>query len=90
MNREKREEIEALKNIYIKFNKSIDVIAKEFVEELKSGCKTYENMNNKLNGFEKDIIYSNNSQENRVFISYIKNLINREMNDLQITNRSKN
>lgn len=84
-----REEIESLKNIYIKFNKNIDMIAKEFIEELKVGCITYENVKKKLDKFEKDIMYSNNDPLGIVMFAYVRVLINKEMNDLHITNRSK-
>lgn len=84
----KRKEIEGLKNIYRKFNKNIDIIAKEFIEELKVGCITYENVKNKLDKFEKDIMYSNNTQEDKTIITYIRKLIDKEMNDLHIANRS--
>ena len=84
-----REEIESLKNIYIKFNKNIDMIAKEFIEELKIGCITYENVKKKLDKFEKDIMYSNNYLLDKVMFAYVRVLIDKEMNDLHITNRSK-
>lgn len=76
--------------IFNKFSKALDETAKEFINELKNNCKTYSDINEKLRLFEKEINY--NCREiyiNIAFISHVKDLLEKEKNDLPLTSHSK-
>jgi len=83
-----------LKDIFDKYNKAIDQVSKEFIEELKCDSKTYGQVYIDLNLFEKEINYNSLKSLECKFItigyfSYIKKLLEKEKNDLLLTNRSE-
>ncbi|MPM10412.1 hypothetical protein SDC9_56744 [bioreactor metagenome] len=82
--------MEELKTIFNKYSECIDTVSKEFMEELKKGCKTYREVYSKLNRIEKEISwnYGNEKYIGLVFITYVKGLLDREMSDSPLTNRS--
>ena len=82
--------MEALKTIFNKYSECIDPVSKEFIEELKKDCKTYREVYRKLNRFEKEISWNHDNEKyaSMVFVAYVKSLLDREMNDSPLTNRS--
>lgn len=73
-----------LKEIYSKYTANMDQISKEFIQELKKGSKTYREVSNKLNSFEKELLWNNGKHVDKEFISHIIVLLEKEMNDSPI------
>ncbi|MFQ9979585.1 hypothetical protein [Clostridium cadaveris] len=73
-----------LKEIYNKHIVTMDQISKEFIEELKKDSKTYRDVSNKLNSFEKELLWDNGKRIDKEFISHIIGLLEKEMNDSPI------
>lgn len=70
-----------LKEIYNKHIVTMDQISKEFIEELKKDSKTNRDVYNKLNSFEKELLWDNGKCVDKEFISHIIGLLEKEMND---------
>lgn len=70
-------------------NVNVELILKSFIDQLKKDCNTYGEVLKKLNKYEKEISYINSEQQEIkiVFIQYVRSLLNKEMNDLPLTNR---
>lgn len=70
-------------------NVNVELILKSFIDQLKKDCNTYGEVLKKLNKYEKEISYINSEQREIkiVFIQYVRSLLNKEMNDLPLTNR---
>lgn len=82
-----KNKLEAICNKYVE---STNEILKEFMEELKKDCKSYKEVKDKLDRIEKEFIWSGGNEKmlNIAIISYAKSLLDKEMNDLPLTNRS--
>jgi len=85
---------EKLKEIFDKYDKATDQVSKEFIDELKNDSKTYGDIYKKLSLFEKGIVYNNSKSQGHkllicFFLGYIKELLDKEKNDLPLTNRSE-
>ena len=83
-----------LKEILDRYDKDIDQISKEFIDELKSDSKTYSEVYRKLDLFQKEILFHNSKSQGYkdlviCFFIYTKELLENEKNDLPLTNRSK-
>lgn len=80
-----------LKEIFDSYDKTIGQVSKELINELKSESKTYGEVYKKINLFEKEIIYNNFKSQNYKFtllvFNYIKEVLDKEKNDLPLTNR---
>jgi hypothetical protein len=78
-----------LKDILDKYDEAIEKISKEFISELKNNCKTYGDVYKELKRFDKEIKYNYSDEvcKNTIFITYVDSLIEKEKNDLQVTNR---
>lgn len=86
--------IKKLKEIFDGYDKAINQVSKEIVAELKIDSKTYEEADRKMNLFEKEIVYNNLNSQNHKYlliylIAYVKELLEKEKNDLPLTNRSE-
>ena len=82
-----------LKEIFEKYDKTIDQISKEFIDELKNNSETYRDVLERVNLFEKEIMYDHSKSQSHRFLlcsifNYIRGLMEKEKNDLLITNRS--
>lgn len=79
-----------LEEICNKYVESTNEILKEFMEELKKDCKSYKEVKGKLSRIEKEIKWSNGDEKilRLVIASYANRLLDKEMNDLPLTNRS--
>lgn len=82
-----KNKLEEICNKYVEFTNEI---LKEFMEELKKDCKSYKEVKDKLDRVKKEFLWfgGNEIMLNIAIIQYAKSLLDKEMNDLPLTNRS--
>jgi len=83
---------EKLENVLDKFKQALDEASKEFIDELKCDSETYEQVGRKLHQFETGTLYTIGVPHKMsviCFLNYVKEQIKKEMNDLPLTNRSR-
>ena len=74
-----------IKKLLDKYKKTLDEVAVEILEELKTGCKNYREVERKLSVAEKNASYSNLDRElYESLFKKVRNLLSEEKNDLLI------
>lgn len=83
------EDFQNLKNIVAEFDEAINEKVSEFMNEIKNGCKTYEDVNKKMDLFLRNIRWNCGEKLYvvEILISHSRRLLEREKNDLLLTNR---
>ena len=76
-----------LEKILENFDEVINTTAQEILNEIKKDSKSYEEVKNKIKLLEKEIAWQSGDQCQSLF-NQVKSLLNQEMNDLPLTNRS--
>ena len=71
------------------FDEVINTTAQEILSELKGDCKTYKEVQKKIKLLNKNIIWTYGLEgKYKYLIDQVQELLNKEMNDLPLTNRS--
>ncbi|WP_238905662.1 hypothetical protein [Clostridium sp. YIM B02506] len=78
-----------LESIYAELNSFTNEKAEELIKELKINCSTYKELYSKLELFDKQIRFTRDSNKfvNAALIAESKRLLDKEVNDLPLTNR---
>jgi len=74
------------------YDKSIDGLAKEIIKEIKKESNNYKDFNERYTRFKKDVLWEFNSygyKLSKCLFTRIEYLIEKEKNDLPLTNRSE-
>lgn len=84
------ENINKLITVASKYDDTVIKISKEFINELKVGCRTYGEVYEKLEIFIRETRWSNSKAVSlTILIPCIKEMLEKEKNDLLLTNRSE-
>ncbi|SHJ65374.1 hypothetical protein SAMN05444401_3583 [Clostridium amylolyticum] len=87
MNEEKYKKMQCILESY---NKATNKAVEEIIQELKSDCKTYKQVESEMNAFKKKAMYQYINQEKYEYLfSLARKVLEKEKNDLPITNRSE-
>lgn len=81
-----------LEPIYAELNRFTNEKAEELIKELKINSSTYKELYSKLDLFDKQIRFTRDSNKfvNEALIAESKRLLDKEVNDLPLTNRPSN
>lgn len=78
--------IKKLENLLDKYDDSSDEISKEIIAEVKNNSKNYGEVINKLKILKRSNRWMSDNHES--LFSKVEGLLEKEMNDLPLTNRS--